>query len=205
MLEKLTGIGKFTWMDEIEILESVRAMVRKAIGDPDCRVAAGRPRLQECRRWVCPASRLDPGAGAVFAVAKKDPVSGEPIYDPRVVKGYRTNRQRMVALNRVYGPKIRGRSAGRAIFESGETRAASVESAAANLNVLAKHRTGEFVRDSGTYTYRGELEPDLEMIALVTGESGSAGELKEGARMVESQDQNADGVESTSLGAATGA
>ena len=59
-------------------------------------------------------SRLDPGAGSVFAVAKKDPVSGEPIYDPRVVKGYRTNRQRVLALTRVYGPTIRGRSAGRA-------------------------------------------------------------------------------------------
>ena len=123
----------------------------------------------------------------VFAVPPRDPVTGEPVYDPRVVKGYRRNRQRVIALTRVYGPVIRGRSAGRAIFESGETHAASVESAAANLNTLAKHKSGEFSRDSGTYTYHGEIEPDLEMIAVVSGELDSDSEHTVNEAEMESQ------------------
>lgn len=131
----------------------------------------------------------------MFVVPKVDLENGEPIYDPRVVKGYRTHRQRVRALTRVYGPVIRGRSAGRAIFEAGETNAASVASAVANLNVLAKHRTGEFTRDGGSYTYHGELEPDLDMIALVSGEPVSVGEPAGGETAVESQGQEAlDGI-----------
>ena len=123
----------------------------------------------------------------VFAVPKRDPVTGEPVYDPRVVRGYKRNRQRVIALTRVYGPVIRGRAAGRAIFESGETHAASVESAAANLNALAKHKSGEFTRDSGTYTYHGDIDPDVEMIALVSGELDSDSEHTVNEAEMESQ------------------
>ena len=154
-------------LGERRVLDSEVEVIQQLIAERLARASKGVD-ISTVGASGLPNAAPAPANGDLFAVPKVDPVTGEPVYDPRVVRGYKTHRQRARALARVYGPVLRGSAAGRAIFEAGETNASTIASAVANLNVLAKHKVGEFTRESGIYTYHGDVDPDLDMIALVS-------------------------------------
>ena len=106
-----------------------------------------------------------------FMVPESHPETGEPIYDPRVVAGKRTVRQRAYAAARVYGPKLRPMALAVAIFATGETRAANAVNIRSALRGLIRYRTGSWEVQDRWFHYLGDLTPDVEMIDLLSEEA----------------------------------
>lgn len=99
-----------------------------------------------------------------------DPQTREPIYDPRVVTGYNSHRERAYAAARVYGSQLREGSLAEAIFEAGETGAVSASSARSSLGSVVRYGH-DWARRNGWLYYSGELECDVQMVRLLVGES----------------------------------
>ena len=94
----------------------------------------------------------------------KDEETREPIYDVGVVSGLRNSRERALAAARVYGPNLRERALAKAIFLTGETRAADAASVRGSLGGLVKYGA-EWRRERGSLIYEGkDLKPDWETI-----------------------------------------
>ena len=106
-----------------------------------------------------------------FLEPKPDEETKEPIYDVRVVAGKKNNRQRALAVAKVYGPRLREVSLAEAIFATGETGATSAASVRSSLGGLVRYGD-EWARDRGSLIYLGErrLPPDKEMILLLAEE-----------------------------------
>ena len=106
-----------------------------------------------------------------FLEPELDEATKEPIYDVRVLAGKKNNRQRALAVAKVYGPKLREVSLAEAIFATGETRATSAASVRSSLGGLVRYGD-EWARERGSLIYLGarRFPPDKEMIFLLVGE-----------------------------------
>ena len=110
---------------------------------------------------------------AGFMVPELRPETGEPIYDPRVVAGKRTVRQRAYAAARVYGPRLKPMALAYAIFATGETRAANAVNIRSALRGLIRYRTGSWEVQDRWFHYLRDLTPNVEMIDLLSAEAAA--------------------------------
>lgn len=93
-----------------------------------------------------------------------------PEYDVRVLVGKRTNRERAMAVARVYGKRLRESSLADVILRTGDTAAVDVASIRGSLGGLVRYG-GEWKRERGWLVYRGtSLEPDKPWILQLTEE-----------------------------------
>ena len=124
------------------------------------------------------ASGVEP-ASQVFLVPDEEGSPLEPVYDVRVVSGFRTFREKAYAAARVYGRRLREVSLAKAIFETGETAAPDAKSARWSLGSLTRYGD-EWIRDRGWLIYRGELTPNLELIREMYEEIAGGPEYLDG-------------------------
>ena len=129
---------------------------------------------EDSKALVVPRQIVDPtDPDYKFLWPAWEPGSDDPIYDPRVVAGHKTNRERGYAAARVYGTSIREKSLAQAIFETGETSAKDASSARGSLGSLVKYG-GEWTRLRGWLYYVDDLEPNEEMIRRLADEASEA-------------------------------
>ena len=114
-----------------------------------------------------------------FLWATSDPESGEPMYDVRVVSGYKTTRERAHAAAQVYGHHLREKSLADAIFATGETSASDGASARSSLGSVVRYRN-EWSRLSGWLYFLGDLTRNAEMVRLLTEEGSESVQQDEG-------------------------
>ena len=102
-----------------------------------------------------------------YLVPEYDQNTHEPVYDPRVVAGKRTYRERAFAAARVYGMELREAALATAIFETGDTKAAGAPTVRSSLGSLVRYGH-EWVRIKGSLYYLGDsLTPYEEMVRLL--------------------------------------
>ena len=114
-----------------------------------------------------------------FLWAASDPESGEPMYDVRVVSGYKTTRERAHAAAQVYGHQLREKSLADAIFATGETSASDGASARSSLGSVVRYGN-EWSRLSGWLYFLGDLTRNAEMVRLLTSEGSESVQQDEG-------------------------
>ena len=135
-----------------------------AVVDPIAEETGGRRRFE--RRRI-PGAEIEV---PYFFEPDLDDVTGELVYDVRVLKGKKTNRARVMAAVRVYGPKLREVSLAKAIYATGETNAASPASVRSSLGGLVRYG-GDWERENGFLHYRGdELPRNVDMIRTLINE-----------------------------------
>lgn len=132
------------------------------------------PDEQESARRSVPTVITDPSDEDYgFVWPALNPQTREPIYDPRVVTGYNSHRERAYGAARVYGRQLREGSLADAIFEAGETGAVSASSARSSLGSVVRYGH-DWTRLNGWLYYSGDLECDVHMVCLLVGESAES-------------------------------
>ena len=94
----------------------------------------------------------------------------KPDYDVRVAAGKRSNRDRAMAVARVYGRRLRESSLADVIWRTGDTAAVDAASIRGALGGLVRYGA-DWTRERGWLVYRGaSLEPDEPWILQLTEE-----------------------------------
>ena len=114
-----------------------------------------------------------------YLLPAEDPETEDPIYDLRVVSGYKTNRERANAAAMVYGRSLREKSLAEAVYATGETEAADAPAARSSLGSLVRYGT-DWKRSEGWLYFQGDLSCNAEMVRLLSGEGVEITETSEG-------------------------
>lgn len=104
-----------------------------------------------------------------FLRPRKDPQTGEPLYDFKAVSGS-SYRERAFHAARVYGPELRESSLAEAIYATGETNANDPTSVRTSLGSLVRYGD-QWTREKGWLVYRGDdLVPNTDLIKALAEE-----------------------------------
>ena len=164
--------GQYT--EQLRILRKARAEAQALHG------GGGIPGREGTVGRSFPTEIVDPSDEDFgFLWAASDPESGEPMYDVRVVSGYKTTRERAHAAAQVYGHQLREKSLANAVFATGETSASDGASARSSLGSVVRYGN-EWSRLSGWLYFLGDLTRNEKVIQLLTSEGSESVQQDEG-------------------------
>ena len=150
---------------EVDIRESGAAAVEVLLS-PEVGEAEG---VRFDRSVVKPGETITEIWGPNFQFFEPDD-KDNPDYDVRVAAGQRTNRERAMAVARVYGKHLKESSLADVILRTGDAAAVDVAAIRGSLGGLVRYG-GEWKRERGWLVYRGaSLEPDKPWILQLTEE-----------------------------------